>query len=145
MWDQLVSSSVVLLLTLSIERTACSLLLAVLAISSSLLPAVNRSDMALDAPCAGSALLLFAVRSQRGQSLAFSARRLLVSALLKRIDVERPRFLSCFLIMNIYRSGLAALSAFNKIQSGLEPGRSPKLHTLIVSVDARRTLCGIAH
>ena len=97
------------------------LLLAVLAISSSLLPAVNRSDMTLDAPCAGSALLLFAVRSQRGQSLAFSARRLLVSTLLKRIDVERPRFLSCFLVMNIFRSGLAALGAFYKIQSGLEP------------------------
>jgi hypothetical protein len=76
--------------------------------------------MTLDAPCAGSALLLFAVGSQRGQILAFSAHRLLVSAFLKRMHIERPRSLSYFLVMNIFRSGLDALGAFYKIQSDLE-------------------------
>src|SRR4029450_4881482 len=80
--------------TLPIERvTTCSFFLAVLRVPSSLLSAVNRSDMTLDVPCPGLLRLLLAVHSQRGENPTFATLELSVSAVSKRIHVESPRFL----------------------------------------------------
>ena len=81
--------------------------------------------MTLDTPCAGSALLRFpyVASADRASLLRLAGCWL---ALLKRIDAERPRFLNCFLLMNVFRSGLDALGAFYKI----------RLRTFSVSVDS---------
>src|SRR5881397_3163879 len=91
-----------------------STILAVLRIPSSLLSAVNRSDMTLDVPCPGLLRLLLAVYSQRGQNLTFTTLKLSV----KRIHIKRPRFLSELVVTDIFRSRLDALGVFYKIQGG---------------------------